>query len=54
MPKKKFSAEQIVALLRRIGTGQICARGLPGRRDIAAELRDERLNGEIFHSLREA
>jgi hypothetical protein len=54
MPKTKFSAEQIVALLRRIGTGQICARGLPGRRDIAAELRDERLNGEIFHSLREA
>jgi transposase InsO family protein len=54
MPKKRFSAEQIVTLLRRIGAGQICARGLPGRRDIAAELRDELLNGEIFNSLREA
>jgi transposase InsO family protein len=27
---------------------------LPGCRDIAAELRDELLNGEIFYSLKEA
>jgi Integrase core domain/Dihydrodipicolinate synthetase family len=35
------------------GAGQICPRGLPGCRDIAAELRDELLNGEIFYSLKE-
>jgi len=27
---------------------------LPGRRNIAAELRDELLNGEIFYSVKEA
>jgi hypothetical protein len=36
------------------GTGQICARGLPRCGHIAAELRDELLNGEIFYSLKEA
>jgi transposase InsO family protein len=33
---------------------QTYAGGLPGRRHIAAELRDELLNGEIFYSLKEA
>jgi hypothetical protein len=36
------------------GTGQICAGGQSGSWDIAAELRDELLNGEIFYSLKEA
>jgi transposase InsO family protein len=35
------------------GAKQICAGGLPGSWNIAAELRDELLNGEIFHSLKE-
>src|ERR1019366_8917184 len=35
------------------GARQICSRGLPSCRDIAAELRDELLNGEIFYSLKE-
>ena len=34
--------------------GQICAGGLPVCGHIAAELRDELLNGEIFYSLKEA
>ena len=42
MPKKRFSAEQIVTLLRQIevsmAQGKSCPRGLSGRRDIAAEL----------------
>jgi transposase InsO family protein len=58
MPKKMFSAEQIVTLLRQIevlmAQGKSAPLGLPGRRDIAAELRDELLNGEIFYSLKEA
>ncbi|MSO67267.1 MAG: transposase, partial [Pseudolabrys sp.] len=33
--------------------GQSCADGLPGCGGIAAELRDELLNGEIFYSLKE-
>jgi transposase InsO family protein len=36
------------------GAGQIPAGGLPGSRHIAAELRGELLNGEIFYSLKEA
>jgi len=32
----------------------ICAGGLPGCGHIAAELRDELLNGEIFYGLKEA
>ena len=58
MPKKRFSAEQIVTLLRQIevlmAQGKSAPRGLPRCRDIAAELRDELLNGEIFYSLKEA
>ena len=58
MPKKRFSAEQIVTLLRQIevsmAQGKLRAGGLPGCGDIAAELRDELLNGEIFYSLKEA
>ena len=42
MPKKRFSAEQIVTLLRQIevsmAQGKPDAGGLPGCRDIAAEL----------------
>ena len=58
MPKKRFSAGQVVTLLRQIevlvaqgksGTGSV-----PGSGDIGAELRDELLNGEIFYSLKEA
>ena len=37
-----------------MGTGKPYAGGLPGCRHIAAELRDELLNGEIFYSLKEA
>jgi transposase InsO family protein len=57
MPKKRFNAEQIVTLLRQIevsmAAGQTCADGVPGCRHIAAELRNELLNGEIFYSLKE-
>jgi transposase InsO family protein len=35
------------------GAKQICAGGPLGSQDIAAELRDELLNGEIFLSLKE-
>ena len=42
MPKKRFSAEQIVTLLRQIevsmAQGKSAPDGLPGSRDIAAEL----------------
>ena len=34
--------------------GKVCTGGVPGSWDIAAELRDELLNGEIFYSLKEA
>ena len=58
MPKKRFSAEQVVTLLRQIEVlivaRQICTGSVSGSRDIAAELRDELLNGEIFYSLKEA
>ena len=58
MPKKRFTAEQIVTLLRQIevsmAQGNPYAGGLPGSGHIAAELRDELLNGEIFYSLKEA
>ena len=57
MPKKRFSAEQIVTLLRQIevsmGQGnstQIACR----EAGISEQLRDELLNGEIFYSLKEA
>ena len=61
MPKKRFSAEQIVVVLRQIEVlmsqgvaGQSGAGSVSGSRDFAAELRDECLNGEIFYSLKEA
>jgi putative transposase len=42
MPKKRFSAEQIVTLLRQIevsmAQGKSAPEALPGCRDIAAEL----------------
>ena len=58
MPKKRFSAEQIVVLLRQIEvlmsqgkTAPIACReaGISQQK-----LRDECLNGEIFYSLKEA
>jgi hypothetical protein len=56
MPKKRFSAEQIVTLLRQIeiaiGQGksaQIACREAGG---FGTELHDELLNGEIFYSIR--
>ena len=57
MPKKRFSAEQIVTLLRQIEV--LMAQGKPtpvACRDagISLQLRDELLNGEIFYSLKEA
>ena len=58
MPKKRFSAEQIVTLLRQIEVSMAQGAATPvACRDaghIAAELRDELLNGEIFYSLKEA
>ena len=57
MPKKRFSAEQIVTLLRQIevaiGQGkstQIACRDA----GISEQLRDELLDGEIFYRLKEA
>jgi putative transposase len=58
MPKKRFSAEQIVTLLRQIEV--LMAQGKPtpvACRDAGISLqsfRDELLNGEIFYSLKEA
>ena len=58
MPKKRFSAEQIVTLLRQIevsmdqgNSTQIACReaGISEQ-----SFRDELLNGEIFYSLKEA
>jgi transposase InsO family protein len=58
MPKKRFSAEQIVTLLRQIEVLMAQGKSVPEAcrrcRDIATELRDELLNGEIFYSLKEA
>src|SRR5277367_1137150 len=58
MPKKRFSAEQIVVLLRQMevlmSQGKTVADSVPRSRNFAAELRDECLNGEIFYSLKEA
>ena len=58
MPKKRFSAEQIVTLLRQIEGSMAQGKPAPvacrGCGDIAAELRDECLNQEIFYSLKEA
>jgi hypothetical protein len=57
MLKKGFGAAQIVTLLRQIsvdGAGKCDANSFPGSGYIAAELRDECLNQEIFYSLKEA
>jgi transposase InsO family protein len=58
MPKKRFSAEQIVVLLCQIevlmSQGKTAPISVPRSRNFAAELRDECLNGEIFYSLKEA
>jgi hypothetical protein len=56
MPKKRFSAEQIVTLLRQIEV--LMAQANPRRRPAGmptyrSKLRDELLNGEIFYSLKE-
>ena len=57
MPKKRFSAEQIVMLLRQIEVSMAQGKSTPEAcRDagISQQLRDELLNGEIFYSLKEA
>ena len=58
MPKKRFSAEQIVVLLRQIEVtmGQGKSAQIACREAGISEqsFRDELLNGEIFYSLREA
>ena len=58
MPKKRFSAGQIVTLLRQIevsmGQANCDPDCLPRGRHFGTELRDELLNGEIFYSLKEA
>jgi transposase InsO family protein len=57
MPKKRFSAEQIVTLLRQIDVLMAQGKSAPvACRDagISLQLRDELLNGEIFYSLKEA
>ena|ERR1700682_343165 len=58
MPKKRFSAEQIVLLLRQIEVLVSQGKGAPAARaekpGFRSKLRDECLNGEIFYSLKEA
>ena len=57
MAKKRFSAEQIVILLRQIEVLISQGKSAPlACRDagISQQLRDELLNGEIFYSLKEA
>ena len=57
IPKKRFSAEQIVILLRQIEVLISQGKSAPiACRDagISQQLRDELLNGEIFYSLKEA
>ena len=58
MPKKRFSPEQIVTLLRQIEVtmGQGKSAQLACREAGISEqnFRDELLNGEIFYSLKEA
>ena len=57
MAKKRFSAEQIVILLRQIEV--LISRGKSApiacrEAGISQQLRDELLNGEIFYTLKEA
>ena len=58
MPKKRFSAEQIVVLLRQIEVLMSQGKATPVACREAGisqqRLRDECLNGEIFYSLKEA
>jgi putative transposase len=58
MPKKRFSAEQIVILLRQIEVLISQSKSAPiACRDAGISqqsYRDELLNGEIFYSLKEA
>ena len=58
MRKKRFSAEQIVTLLRQIEVSMAQGAATPvACRDAGISLqsfRDELLNGEIFYSLKEA
>ena len=58
MPKKRFSAEQIVTLLRQIevSMGQGNSTQIAYREAGISEqsIRDKLLNGEIFYSLKEA
>ena len=57
MPKKRFSAEQIVTVLRQIEVLMSQGKAAPvACREAASrsKLRDECLNGEIFYSLKEA
>ena len=51
IPLPIHNASEIVAAITAFASE---ADGLPGCGDIAAELRDELLNGEIFYSLKEA
>ena len=58
MPRKRFSAEQIVVLLRQIEVSMSQGKAAPVacREDGISQqkLRDECLNQEIFYSLKEA
>ena len=57
MPKKRFSAEQVVVLLRQIEVLMSQGKATPiacREAGISQQLRDECLNGEIFYSLKEA
>ena len=56
MPKKRFSAEQIVTLLRQIEVSMAQGKSAPEAcraAEISQQLRDELLNREIFYSLKE-
>ena len=56
MPKKRFSAEQIVTMLRQIEVLMSQGKAAPvaWREAGISQLRDQCLNGEIFYSLKEA
>jgi len=57
MPRKRFSAEQIVVLLRQIEVLMSQGKAAPvacREAGISQQLRDECLNQEIFYSLKEA
>jgi putative transposase len=57
MPRKRFSAEQIVVLLRQIEVLMSQGKAAPvacREAGISQQLRDECLNQEIFYSLKDA